>query len=124
MNIVRGMLSAAVGMSTAAFLSSTPAQATGALAVGHCSVDGYSYDHASVQEAADAALNQCGPGCRIVLTSNGACAALAVDHASNCGAEGWGSDRERKIAESMAITECVSRGGTACGIKRWVCDGG
>ena len=67
---------------------------------------------------------ECGPGCRIVLAFQGSCAAFAVDYDKSCGAEGWGRARERQEAESIAINECVNQGGTACGVKRWVCDGG
>ena len=104
--------------------AASPASAAGALAVGHCGVDGYSYDSASPEQAEETALQECGPGCRIVAAFQGSCAAFAVDHSRSCGAEGWGRARVREEAESIAITECVNQGGAACAVKRWVCDGG
>jgi hypothetical protein len=115
------MWSAVLGI---AFCSSTPMRAAGALAVGKCGVDGYSFNNATTQEAEDAALSNCGPGCRIVFTLRGNCAAFATDVNKSCGAEGWGSGTERGAAEDVAIHECINHGGEQCDVKRWVCDGG
>ena len=79
--------------------AASPASAAGALAVGHCGVDGYSYDSASPEQAEETALQECGPGCRIVAAFQGSCAAFAVDHSRSCGAEGWGRARVREEAE-------------------------
>ena len=100
------------------------AQAAGALAVGHCGVDGYSYNHATSQAAEETALQQCGPGCEVVLTIQNACAAFATDANKNCGAQGWGKGADRGEAEERAVRECVNQSGERCEVKRWVCDGG
>ena len=101
---------------------SAPAWAAGALAVGNCGVDGYSYNNATTQEAEDAALSQCGPGCRIVETFQRSCAAFATDANKNCGAEGWGRGSDRGAAEEIAVRECINQSGERCEVKRWVCD--
>ncbi|WP_158813159.1 DUF4189 domain-containing protein [Methylocapsa sp. S129] len=101
---------------------SAPTWAAGALAVGHCGVDGYSYNNATDQEAQDAALSQCGPGCRIVETFQKSCAALSTDVNKSCGAEGWGTGSDRGAAEEIAVRECINQSGERCEVKRWVCD--
>jgi len=111
-------------MMMAALSAAAPASAAGALAVGHCGVDGYSYDNASPEQAEERALQECGPSCRIVAAFEGSCAAFAVDYSRSCGAEGWGRAESRREAESIAISECANQGGAACRVKRWVCDGG
>jgi hypothetical protein len=124
MNLKVRLLAAIVALSMAAPLSSPPAQAAGALAVGHCGADGYSYNNAGRQQAEGTALQECGPGCRIVLTFERACGALATDANKSCGAEGWGTGSDRGAAEEIAVRECTNQGGEQCAVKRWVCDGG
>jgi hypothetical protein len=113
----------AVVLGLSIWFSST-AGAAGSIAVGKCGVDGYSYNQGSVQEAEETALQNCGPGCSVVLHFENACGAFATDVNKNCGAQGWGWAAERGKAEDIAIRECINQSGENCAVKRWVCDGG
>jgi hypothetical protein len=53
---------------------------------------GYSYDYDSRDGAEERALQECGPGCKVVLWFKNACGALAVGEGSGYGT-GWASSR-------------------------------
>ena len=106
------------------FSLSSLTDAAGAIAVNKCGAYGYSYGKRSIDEAKEVALQECGPGCSVVLHFENACGAFATDGDQRCGAQGWGWAPRRGRAEEIALNECASHGGGNCSIKRWVCDGG
>lgn len=112
----------AAGLGLSLFVS-TIAGAAGSLAVNKCGTYGYSYGKGSVGEAEEVALQECGPGCNVVLHFENACGAFATDADRSCGAQGWGWAASRQRAEEIALNECSNEGGGNCSIKRWVCDG-
>jgi hypothetical protein len=114
---------AAVLAAAVALFVSTAAGAAGSLAVNKCGVYGYSFGKSSVDEAEEVALQECGPGCSVVLHFENACGAFATDADQHCGAQGWGWAAARNRAEEIALSECANRGGGNCTIRRWVCDG-
>ncbi len=99
------------------------AQAAGALAIGTCNGDGWSYNWPSVATAESVALANCaskGDRCQVVATMIRECAAFAVS--GSCGARGWAVALSQGAAESAALAQCRSYGGTACAVRAWVCD--
>ena len=78
---------------------------------------GYSYDYDSRDGAEERALQECGPGCKVVLWFKNACGALAVGEGSGYGT-GWASSRSE--AENLAMGYCRQNTG-GCEISRWVC---
>lgn len=98
-------------------------QAAGALAVGTCNGDGWSYSWPTIARAESVAMANCtakGDTCQVVVTMIRECGAFAVS--GTCGARGWGVARSRATAESIALAQCRSYGGTACALRAWVCD--
>lgn len=119
----RSEKSAAAIAAVLSFFVSTAAGAAGSMAVNKCGVYGFSYGKSSVGEAEEVALQECGPGCSVVLHFENACGAFATDADQHCGAQGWGWAQGRGRAEEIALSECANRGGGNCSIQRWVCDG-
>lgn len=120
----RQFLTAVIMLGASAALFAHRAEAAGAIAVGHCGADGYSFNQHSVGAAEEVAMQECGPGCSVAVHFENACGAYAVDSAKQCGAQGWGWASDRGGAEEIAVRECVNQGGESCAVKRWVCDGG
>ena len=114
---------AAVLAAALAIFVSNGAGAAGSIAVNKCGAYGYSYGKNSVSEAEQAALQECGPGCAVVLHFENACGAFATDADQRCGPRGWGWAQGRNRAEAIALNECANHGGGNCTIRRWVCDG-
>jgi hypothetical protein len=115
-------LTAAAGLLVAA---GSTAQAAGALAIGKCDRNGWSYGYGSVMEAREQAIKHCASegdtSCHVVYSIEGECAAFAVS--GSCGARGWARAADRSGAEEAAVEACQSYGGTDCGVRRWICDG-
>jgi hypothetical protein len=107
-------------------LVGSAAQAAGALAIGRCDRNGWSYGYGSMSEARGQAVMHCAENgdssCHVVYSFVGQCAAFAVS--GSCGARGWARASDRGTAEQLAIEACVNYGGNNCTIRRWVCDGG
>ncbi|MBV8838723.1 MAG: DUF4189 domain-containing protein [Alphaproteobacteria bacterium] len=78
---------------------------------------GWANDYGSRGGAENAALEQCGGGCRVVLWFKNACGALATASDNSYGT-GWSGSR--RAAETIAMRNCYARG-SGCGILRWVC---
>jgi hypothetical protein len=116
----------AIAAAFAATMLAPAANAAGALAVGDCGANGYTYSYGSPDDAANEALRQCqlngGQNCHVVSNIQGSCAAFAFDQNNTCGAQGWGTGSSREAAENIAIQYCQQYGGTGCTIRRWVCD--
>jgi Domain of unknown function (DUF4189) len=117
------LLSAIGGLSLG---SISPVQAAGALAIGKCDRNGWTYNYGSVAGARAGAVSNCAATgddtCHVVATVIGACAAFAVD--GDCGANGYATGYSRRAAERSALGYCKSYGGEDCTIRAWVCDGG
>jgi len=115
--VVAGLLAAQTG-----------ASAAGAVAVGTCDRNGYSYSYANAALAQARALSECASNgdqrCRIVVNTRGNCGAFAVDAANRCGARGWAVAPNRRRAERLAVDACSGYGGRNCQVKAWTCDGG
>lgn len=95
------------------------AQAAGAIAKGQGTRVGYSHSFDTVQGASQRALNECGGGCKVILTFNQGCGAYAMDR--NSGAYGVGRGANRATAENYAMGFCRKYGGTGCYIRTWTC---
>jgi len=78
---------------------------------------GWANDYRSRYGAENAALSQCGGGCRVVIWFKNACGAIetASDHSFGTG---WSSSR--RAAESIAMGGCRENAAD-CGVRRWVC---
>jgi hypothetical protein len=83
---------------------------------------GFSYDQDSVEAARDAAIENCGPDCSVVVTFEFACAAYAADQSRDDGAYGWGYAPSRDRAQYFAMKFCDEFGGEDCLIRVWACE--
>ncbi len=109
------------------FGSPTAAQSpVGALAIDERQGDqwGWAVDHETAAAAQGMALQECGPGCSVVLTF-GRCAAYAADQDADSTAVGWAESYDSAAgARQAALAECRSRGsGTGCIVRVWGCNG-
>ena len=109
------------------FGSPTAAQPpVGALAIDERQGDqwGWAVDHETAAAAQGMALQECGPGCSVVLTF-GRCAAYAADQDADSTAVGWAESYDSATgARQAALAECRSRGsGTGCIVRVWGCNG-
>lgn len=98
--------------------------AAGALALdaNQGSAYGFAYDYATVGEASERALSECGGNCRVVETFEAGCAAYAADQAAGSTAYGWANADSSGEAQSMAMQYCQSYGGTECLVRVWGCN--
>jgi hypothetical protein len=122
---VRALVAAALVVATMALLHVTvqTARAAGALAVGSCAAYGEAHDFANLEQARRSALAKCrGKRCRVVATVKRGCAALAVDYAKPCGAQGWGKAARLGAAENAALRGCYKRGAKECVVRTFFCD--
>lgn len=105
-------------------VSSTQAMAAGALAIDSNQGNqwGWSYGQASISQAEQRALSECGGGCQVVLTYSSGCGAYAADQSNGASAFGWGTSSSGSGAQSRALSECQSRGGRSCMVRAWSCN--
>ena len=115
---------AAALSAVAALAMPLPAFAFGSLALqsNHGGQFGWARGYATKDEADEAALQECGAGCTVVLQFWDGCGAYAADQASGSTVYGWAVGHTRGEAESKAVTECVNQGGSACQVKVWSCE--
>jgi hypothetical protein len=99
-----------------------PALAFGSLALSDDGASGWSHNFSSKGRADEAALEQCGPGCRIVVQYWNGCGAYAADGDGSDSASGWGTGTSRRAAEGKAVSECQGAGGDTCDVKVWACE--
>jgi hypothetical protein len=99
-----------------------PALAFGALALSDDGASGFSHNYPNKARAREEALQECGPGCRVVLDYWNGCGAYAADSPSSDSAYGWGTGSSRRIAESSAISQCQDHGGNTCTVQVWACE--
>ena len=109
------------------FTSLATAQSpVGALAIDERQGDpyGWAVDYETAAAAQGRALQECGPGCSVVLTF-GRCAAYAVDQDADSTAVGWAESFDSAAgARQAALSECSSRGGgSGCTVRVWGCNG-
>jgi hypothetical protein len=83
----------------------------------HDGASSHSFDYGSRDEAEERAMQECGPGCAVVLWFKNGCGALGGGQGYGYGV-GWGSNREE--AESLALSACRERTGE-CAAVRWAC---
>lgn len=105
-------------------ISSSQAMAAGALAIDSNQGGqwGWSEGLASISQAEQRALSECGGGCRVVLTYSSGCGAYAADQSNGASAYGWGTASSGSGAQSRAISECQARGGRSCMVRAWSCN--
>ena len=98
--------------------------AAGALAIdsNQGSRYGFAYDHASLSEAQQRAMNECGSRCRVVLRFENGCGAYAADQSTGSTVHGWGTASSGAAAQGKARSECRSRGGSSCTVRSWGCN--
>ena len=98
----------------------------GALAIDERQGDqyGWAVDYETAAAAQGRALQECGPGCSVVLTF-GRCAAYAADQDADSTAVGWAESFDSAAgARQAALSECSSRGGgSGCTVRVWGCNG-
>ncbi|MBL8517792.1 MAG: DUF4189 domain-containing protein [Betaproteobacteria bacterium] len=95
------------------------AEAAGAIAKGDGTRTGYAHSHANTAAASARALQECGPGCKVLVTFDTGCAALSMD--KNSTAHGAARGANRAAAENYALGFCRKFGGTNCYIRTWTC---
>lgn len=119
-----GSIAAKLTFVLALSVSGTQAMAAGALAIdsNQGGQYGWSEGQSSIAQAEQRALNECGGGCRVVLTFSSGCGAYAADQAGGSTASGWGTASSGGAAQSRAISECQSRGGSSCQVRAWSCN--
>ncbi len=112
-----------LGLLAAAVIAS-PAFAFGALAIqgNHGGNTGWSHNYSSKSAADEEALEECGPGCKVVLEFWNGCGAYAVDQTRGSTVYGWGTGSTRAAAENRANDECADNGGDDCTTKLWACE--
>ena len=96
----------------------------GALAIDERDGDqyGWAVDYETGAAAQGRALQECGPGCSVVLTF-GRCAAYAADQDADSTAVGWAESFDSAAASRQAaLSECGSRGGSGCTVRVWGCN--
>jgi hypothetical protein len=123
--VMRALVAAALVLATATLMlvAVNTARASGALAIGACGAFGQAFDYGTADEARKSALSTCsGQDCRVVATVQHACAALAVDFTSGCGAHGWGKAAKLGHAQNVALKGCYRDGGKECVIRTFFCD--
>ncbi len=101
-----------------------------ALASGALAIDsnqgqqyGFAYNYATIDEASQRALSECGDGCSVVQTFEQGCAAYAADQTPGSSVYGWGTAEDGGSAQNTALQYCQSYGGTQCIVHSWGCDG-
>lgn len=124
--MARGIVVAALMLATTTLMMTvvvSTAKAAGALAVGRCGAFGQAFDYSDVTQARREALERCrGADCRVVTDLARACAALAVDLADPCRANGWGRSARLGRAQNGALQACYKDGGRECVIRTFICD--
>jgi hypothetical protein len=117
---MRHRLIALAALATAIF-AAQPALAEdhfGAIAFSNSSgALGWSYEYGSRGRAEEESLQQCGPGCEVVIWFKNACGAIATSPQHAYGT-GWAS--ERGEAEEIAVGECHKHA-ESCSVAKWVC---
>ena len=106
-------------------LSAAAQTPVGALAIDERQGDqyGWAVDYETSAAAQGRALQECGPGCSVVLTFN-RCAAYAADQDADSTAAGWAESFDSAAgARQAALSECGSRGGARCTVRVWGCNG-
>ena len=83
---------------------------------------GWAVDYETAAAAQGRAVQECGPGCSVVLTF-GRCAAYAADQDADSTAVGWAESFDSAAAaRQAALSECGSRGGSGCTVRVWGCN--
>lgn len=95
------------------------ADAAGAIAKGQGTRTGYAHSFSNTNLASQRALSECGAGCKVILTFDSGCGALAMDR--NSTAHGVARGANRAAAESYALGFCRKYGGTSCYVRTWTC---
>ena len=106
-------------------LSAAAQTPVGALAINERQGDqyGWAVDYETAAAAQGRALQECGPGCSVVLTFS-RCAAYAADQDADSTAVGWAESFDSADgARQAALSECGSRGGAGCTVRVWGCNG-
>lgn len=100
------------------------AMAAGAIAISdrYGSQYGFSHDYPDRRSANQAALSECGSGCKVVLNFDSGCGAYATDQAAGSTVWAWGTSSTGNGAQDRALDECSSRGGTSCQVLAWSCN--
>ena len=108
----------------AAVLASANAYAVGALAVDGKPGGrfGFSRGYGSESDASKRALSECGSGCSVVGVFPSGCAAYAADKSPGGTANGMGTGSSRSQAQSSALQNCKSNGGSQCAVRVWACE--
>jgi Domain of unknown function (DUF4189) len=95
------------------------ADAAGAIAKGQGTRTGYAHGFDNTSAASRRALQECGAGCKVLVTFETGCAALSMDR--NSDAHGVARGANRATAENYALGYCRKFGGTSCYIRTWTC---
>ena len=82
---------------------------------------GWAINHPTVQTAEQRALNECGYGCRVVMTFRNQCGAFAADQEPGSTIYGWAKGGSGSGVRSQAIDNCRQRGGRSCTVRTWGC---
>jgi hypothetical protein len=103
-----------------AFASGAAEAAYAAIAFSKASgASGYSYSEPSRAAAEERALQECGPGCGVVIWTHDACAALAVGQGNGYGTY-WSTSKT--LAGNGALSQCAART-SGCRVTAYTCSG-
>ncbi|MBM7062281.1 DUF4189 domain-containing protein [Pseudomonas sp. UL073] len=117
-------LATTLALSLALAVTSSQAWAAGALAIDSNQGDqfGFAYDYATLGEAQQRALGECGGNCQVVLDFDSGCAAYAADQSNGSTVYGWGTAESSGGAQQRALQECSNQGGNSCQVRTWGCN--
>ena len=82
---------------------------------------GWAIEYATVREAEQRAISECGTKCRVVMTFRNQCASYAADQGRVSTIYGRAKDRTSATAQNGALNECGNRGGKSCIVRVWDC---
>ena len=86
---------------------------------------GWAAGHATIGEARQRALDECGSGCHVVVTFEEGCGAYAADQTLGSTVSGWAFELDTDVqAREAALDYCAGRGGRECIVRAWACGDG
>ena len=87
---------------------------------------GWAAGYATVAEARQRALDECGEDCEVVVTFEDGCAAYVADQTQGSTVSTWayGPLDGAEQATQTALDECADRGGDDCVVRVWACGDG
>jgi hypothetical protein len=113
-----------VSVALAVLLSAPMARAVGAIAYNQDTQKyARTFNYSTQSAASQAALSQCGYGCKVVLEFSETCGALAADGTRGSTLWATGHAELPDQAGQIAVNECMANKGGSCARRVFACDG-